>query len=542
MKKIVLLYICTIFAQVASGTCPLEYDSLVLSGGGVRGSLYPGALTALEEAGILQGINAFAGTSAGSGTAAFLAIGLSATDIRAVLAETSLKDLVDYSLPQRLKRALFGIGTSHLVEILASRKGFFSGEKLQEQFDIVIQRKFCADYLGKLFSEIKPDSPELLGNCSHFKHVPFEALSNDVELRLTGFDITRGRLSWFDKKNTPKMPISLAIRISSGIPWMFEPAEWDGSLFVDGGMLRRIPVDAFSSKKMLALKISSDFTPTQPRDVSELSFIEYSRRIMRAAVQHSQDLDLIQRKKQEKGIDFVDFTENPIAKSQSALDFDISFAKRAVLVEVGYTVMQNHIRDKATLYGCVFSNANFSASPMWVAEMFQEAKTRDKQLANTFTKDFAIERNIFLFFAVTIVLTLLSGKLRNNLHYLFLKNCSGIQTDSCAACQRGWVPSELSYRKVNALSSGELKNALKSRGIVVGEVTISEKRRRLRQAVYAENISFRRPWSLLYHSDIIPCRWTTKDFPINEYVVATLALLYIFSMMTTIGSAVRSDL
>ena len=74
------------------------YESLVLGGGGVRGAIYPGALTALHEAGLLQNIKSFAGTSAGSGTASFLAIGLSACDIRTVLAETSLKDVVDYSI------------------------------------------------------------------------------------------------------------------------------------------------------------------------------------------------------------------------------------------------------------------------------------------------------------------------------------------------------------------------------------------------------------------------------------------------------------
>ena len=36
----------------------------------MRGALYPGALTALEEAGVLQHVKSYAGTSAGSGTAA----------------------------------------------------------------------------------------------------------------------------------------------------------------------------------------------------------------------------------------------------------------------------------------------------------------------------------------------------------------------------------------------------------------------------------------------------------------------------------------
>lgn len=553
---IILFFICLATA-VATTTCPPKYASLVLSGGGVRGALYPGALTALEEAGVLQHVKSYAGTSAGSGTAAFLAVGLSALDIRTVLAETSLKDLVDYSLPSSLRRALFGIGTSYLAETLATRKGFFSGKKMQDQFDMVIQRKYCADYLGMAFHEVKADSPELHdGVCEQFKHVTFSALPEDVDLRLTGFDITHGMLRWFDKKNTPTMPISLAIRISSGIPWMFEPEEWDGALYVDGGVLRRMPVDAFPPEDMLVMKISEDFIPIKPNDVSKMSFIDYSRRMMKAVVHQSQDLDLVQRKKQEAGIDFIDFTENAIAKSQSALEFDISFVKRAKLVEVGYSVMRQHLSDPNAQHGCRSFEVNATESMSWVKRMHEEAKLRDAEMENRSVTDLAVERNVFLFFAVTVVLTFLSGRFRNGIHSLALQKYSGIQTECCAACQRGWVPSELSYRKVNALSSLELKRALNSRGMRDGSLERetksgkkghqknldSQRRRRLRQAVYVENISFRRPWSLFYHSDIFPCRWTTKDFPVNEYIVALLALFYILSMKTKIESIVRTEL
>ena len=59
---------------------------------------------------------------------------------------------------------------------------------------------------------------------------------NSIDLRLTAFDITNGMLKWFDKINTPNMPISKAIRIS-GIPWIFEPVLYQGNLYVDGGVL-----------------------------------------------------------------------------------------------------------------------------------------------------------------------------------------------------------------------------------------------------------------------------------------------------------------
>ena len=128
--------------------------------------------------------------------------------------------------------------------------------------------------------------------------------------------------------------------------------------------------------------------------------------------------------------------------------------------------------------------------PIWVTEMFQEAKTRDKQLANAFTKDFAIERNIFLF-CCTIVLTLLSENCA--ITSICFKKLFWYSNRFLRRLPKGLGSQRLSYRRVNALSSGELKNALKSRGIVVGKVTI-RKRRRLRQAV-TQKTSFRRPWS-----------------------------------------------
>mgnify|MGYP003976200619 CR=1 FL=1 len=63
---------------------------------------------ALEQAELLQHITKFAGTSAGSGTAAFLALGLSPCDILKEMEAIDFKDLVDFSLPRTLKRAVFG--------------------------------------------------------------------------------------------------------------------------------------------------------------------------------------------------------------------------------------------------------------------------------------------------------------------------------------------------------------------------------------------------------------------------------------------------
>ena len=50
------------------------------------------------------------------------------------------------------------------------------------------------------------------------------------------------QLVYFNAVTTPNMAISKGIRISRSIPIIFEPVEYDGHLFVDGGLGRRLPV------------------------------------------------------------------------------------------------------------------------------------------------------------------------------------------------------------------------------------------------------------------------------------------------------------
>ena len=71
-----------------------KYECLVFKGGGAKGSIYPGAIRALEDAGVMPYIKRFAGASAGAITAALLAAGLTSAQLFTELATTDLKPLV----------------------------------------------------------------------------------------------------------------------------------------------------------------------------------------------------------------------------------------------------------------------------------------------------------------------------------------------------------------------------------------------------------------------------------------------------------------
>ena len=71
------------------GTHPVHrYECLVFKGGGAKGTIYPGAIRALEDAGIMPHIKRFAGASAGACVASLLAIGLSAKQLYRELRDT----------------------------------------------------------------------------------------------------------------------------------------------------------------------------------------------------------------------------------------------------------------------------------------------------------------------------------------------------------------------------------------------------------------------------------------------------------------------
>ena len=63
-------------AAAGTAVCAKKpYKFMILEGGGVKGIAYGGAAAALESAGLLEEIEGYSGSSAGSQAAALLAVG-----------------------------------------------------------------------------------------------------------------------------------------------------------------------------------------------------------------------------------------------------------------------------------------------------------------------------------------------------------------------------------------------------------------------------------------------------------------------------------
>ena len=156
---------------------------LALGSGGSRGIAHIGFLQALEEAGIRP--DYISGCSMGSVVGAAYAAGVS---------------------PQEMRKAACSLRFLDLFDVTRKPGGILDTRKM---------RRLLARYIGdKTFSEL---------------NLPFSCVAVDM-IRQEVIEFSSG--SVLD-----------AVVASSSIPSVFKPTEIDGMRLVDGGVLRRVPVE-----------------------------------------------------------------------------------------------------------------------------------------------------------------------------------------------------------------------------------------------------------------------------------------------------------
>lgn len=155
---------------------------LALGGGAARGFAHIGVIAVLEAAGVKADI--VVGTSAGSLVGALYASGMSPAQMRQEALSLDEKLLGDWSLGNRA--VIKGQGLQDLVNRLV-------GQRRIEQFP----RRFAA----------------------------------------TATDLYNGQLRILQKGDC-----GLAVRASSAVPAVFEPVEFDGREYVDGGLVAPVPI------------------------------------------------------------------------------------------------------------------------------------------------------------------------------------------------------------------------------------------------------------------------------------------------------------
>ncbi len=221
--------------QSLAGPDSLLYKNLVFEGGGVRGIAYAGALSVLEERGMLRSVKRVGGTSVGSITAMLVALGYTASDMKTILDNLKIQQFNDGHW--------FFIGGFHR---LIRHYGWYRGERFERWLETLIARK--------------TGNPNLtFAQLHQYSNNATDAIYKD--LYVTGTDLTDQKTVVFSHEHTPDMSLKTAVRISMSIPLYFgavflndrqevvrKPRKGQRyHILVDGGLTANYPIELFDT-------------------------------------------------------------------------------------------------------------------------------------------------------------------------------------------------------------------------------------------------------------------------------------------------------
>jgi NTE family protein len=195
----------------------------VFEGGGVKGIAFVGAIQETERRGYR--FHQLAGTSSGAIVSSLLAVGYNGDEIEEIMEELSFPDFLDSNWVGKIP--VLGKGLNILF-----KNGMYSGALIEEWIGEKLRKKGIVTF---------GDLPE-------------------GKLKIIASDITNGRILVLPddlhryKIKWETFPISRAVRMSSTIPYFFQPAVIKNSnkknLILDGVLLSSFPVWLFDSSSI----------------------------------------------------------------------------------------------------------------------------------------------------------------------------------------------------------------------------------------------------------------------------------------------------
>jgi NTE family protein len=279
--------------------CPAPADdypftNLVFEGGGVKGIAYGGAVEVLEQQGILPNVTSVAGTSAGAITAVLVALRYSPAEIKSLL--------------YNLDFASFEDGRWGGLLRLLRRYGYYQGDY----------------YLGLMQCLVAAKT----GN-PHATFADLERL-HMRELHVFTTDLNRRIARELSLAKSPEFEVALAARMSGSFPLFFAAIRRGGDVYVDGGVLRNYPIDAFdgdtTNPATLGFVLKNTGLPPSGKPVDNL--VQYSDALIESILQVQTDALSTNRPDLERTAVLDDL-------GVSTLDFDLTAAQKDGLVAKG---------------------------------------------------------------------------------------------------------------------------------------------------------------------------------------------------------------
>lgn len=294
----------------------VDPKNLVFSGGGIKGIAYCGAIKALSDLGLLEGVDRYAGSSAGAITAFLLAIGMKPDEIQKQMTSVDFSTFLQKSQVNIQKLA------RHPEELLnpITAIEFITGEINHKGLcDVSVFYKWLVSMLKlKKYNE----------------DITFSDLYDKTkkELYVTLCNVNYAKTVIANRINTPKMPVALAVRASMSIPFVFRPLIWEGDTYVDGGTMYNYPIEVFDEisapDKTVGFVLSTEEHVINPARKPDDNIIQHIERFFDSIMNVSYEYCF------RLGNDIrTIFTDT---SGVGTLDFSISDAQKKQLYDNGY--------------------------------------------------------------------------------------------------------------------------------------------------------------------------------------------------------------
>ena len=293
----------------------MNFDAIGFQGGGLKGLAYVGALKKLSEYGLdLKNIKNFAGTSAGSQIATYLACGYDVHELENIVHTMPVKKFKDHS-----------IGCVRNGYRLFKNYGYFKGKFMEKYVDSLVKAK-----LGK-------------------KKATFKDLYeyNGTVLRITGTCLTTGELEYFDHVLTPNLSIAKAVHVSSCIPLFYASVKYKNKYYVDGGILHNLPILAFPNLKTLFLRFV-DIKPCIDNQCTEQKYkiknlLDFIYSIFEISISYSNKLSVDNGLMTlQNDVTLIDIDTKDI----SYIDFNMSDDTKKFLYQQGIEAIKDYVKNK----------------------------------------------------------------------------------------------------------------------------------------------------------------------------------------------------
>lgn len=269
---------------------PINYTTLVVSGGSTKGNIALGCLQYAYDHHYLTKVKTYVGTSIGSAITYLLAIGYTPREIIVYLCMNHVGEEFKHY---------------NLVKVI-NGEGSFS-------FDII----------GK---HIEKMTLEKWGRYFTLKEV-YETFGK--KLIFPTYNLTKGYKEYLSIDTYPDLPVAIAIKMSSLLPLIFEKFRYMGCSYIDGGIAANFALEMANKpgEKVLGINMLPKQAGLSLEDENDM-FI-YIRHIMFTPV-----LELIRNQMEKKGenCDIIEI----IHEEESPLKLDLETKEKLELFSIGY--------------------------------------------------------------------------------------------------------------------------------------------------------------------------------------------------------------